>query len=179
MPDVTAPPPLPFRAVLLLFNGTPTQGRGLHSAGSKATALRTLRALSPGDLVPRLRRQSRRPLAQGHRLPTIIGPPGTASARSSPWLHALGRLLPNRRTRLHPHRDQKGCERLARRDGIVGPQTDRTSRLIRSGKPILLRNSMNTLSPPNGVTARRVSRKTTFFSPQSTLTFRCTVLFLR
>jgi len=53
------------------------------------------------------------------------------------------------------------------------------SRLTRSGKPIPFKNSMSTLSPPNGVTARGVCRKTTFFSPQSALTFRCTVLFLR
>jgi len=38
---------------------------------------------------------------------------------------------------------------------------------------------MNTLNPPNGVTACGVSRKTTFFSPQSEVIPLCTVLFLR
>jgi len=42
----------------------------------------------------------------------------------------------------------------------------------------LCKNAMNTLSPPNGVTARGVWRKTTFFSPQSAVISRCTVLFL-
>ena len=45
------------------------------------------------------------------------------------------------------------------------------SRRTRSGKPICFKNSMNTLSPPNGVTARGVWRKTPFFSPQNTLTY--------
>jgi hypothetical protein len=53
------------------------------------------------------------------------------------------------------------------------------SRRTRSLKPIFPKNSMNTLSPPKGVTARGVSRKTTFFSPQTEVIFRCTVLFLR
>jgi hypothetical protein len=35
---------------------------------------------------------------------------------------------------------------------------------------------MNTLSPPNRVTARGVWRKTTFFSPQSGVISLCTVL---
>jgi hypothetical protein len=38
---------------------------------------------------------------------------------------------------------------------------------------------MKTLSPPKGVTARGAWRNTTFFLPQSELTFLCTVLCLR
>src|ERR1700686_1050584 len=42
--------------------------------------------------------------------------------------------------------------------------------------PTCRRNSKNTTSPPNGVTARGVSRNSTFFPPQREVIFQCTVL---
>jgi hypothetical protein len=45
--------------------------------------------------------------------------------------------------------------------------------------PILCTNAMNKLNPPKGVTVLGVSRKITYFSPQTVVISRRTLLFLR
>src|SRR5215472_18568940 len=74
----------------------------LHPAGGKAAALRTLRALAPGEGAPRLRRQRRRQLTQGQGLSARAW---TSRLTVSSWparLHRWDGLLPHCGGRFHP-----------------------------------------------------------------------------